>query len=35
MGEMKTVTYGVRLYDPNKDSAPHWETFTIPLTRPE
>jgi succinate dehydrogenase / fumarate reductase iron-sulfur subunit len=32
MGETKTITYGVRLYDPNKDSAPHWETFTIPLT---
>jgi len=30
MGEMKNVTYGVRLYDPNRDAAPHWETFTIP-----
>ena len=30
MGEMKKVTYRVRLYDPNRDAAPHWETFTIP-----
>jgi succinate dehydrogenase / fumarate reductase iron-sulfur subunit len=32
MGETKTVTYGVRLYDPNRDAAPHWESFTIPFT---
>ena len=27
---MKDVTYRIRLYDPNRDSEPHWEAFTIP-----
>jgi succinate dehydrogenase / fumarate reductase, iron-sulfur subunit len=26
------VTYRIRRYDPNKDSAPHWESYTIPYT---
>jgi succinate dehydrogenase / fumarate reductase iron-sulfur subunit len=29
MGEMKSVTYRVRLYDPNRDSTPHWESFEV------
>jgi len=27
---MKDVTYRIRLFDPNRDSEPHWEAFTIP-----
>ena len=27
---MKDVTYRIRLYDPNRDTEPHWEAFSIP-----
>jgi succinate dehydrogenase iron-sulfur subunit len=29
---LKQVRYRVRQYDPNRDAAPHWESYTIPYT---
>jgi succinate dehydrogenase / fumarate reductase, iron-sulfur subunit len=29
---MTQVTYRIRRFDPDKDSAPHWESYTIPYT---
>lgn len=32
MSEMTKVTYRIRRYDPNRDTAPHYETYTIDYT---
>ena len=30
---IKEVTYRVRRFDPNRDTEPHWETYTIPYRK--